>query len=94
MAELRLGFKQTSGAKRIRLEQDFSEWMESVVVLPFDEVSAEAWSDYVLEHRRAGLSLPVMDSLIAAVAIQHGLTVATANTRHFPGIPTVNPIHS
>jgi toxin FitB len=33
----------------------------------------------------------VLDTVIAAVALEHGLTVATRNTLDFPDVPTVNP---
>ena len=37
--------------------------------------------------------MPVKDSLIAATALLHGLTVATRNVEDFSkaGVPTVNP---
>ena len=37
-----------------------------------------------LELKRQGIGFP--DSLIAATAIHHGLTLVTANTRHFPRV--------
>jgi predicted nucleic acid-binding protein len=40
--------------------------------------------------------LPVVDSLLAATALAHGLTVATRNTKDFvdSGVPVVNPFSS
>ncbi len=42
---------------------------------------------------RAGRSLPIMDSLLAATALHHGLRLVTRNTRdfQFPGLDVVNP---
>jgi predicted nucleic acid-binding protein len=39
------------------------------------------------------MTLPVVDGLLAATAIVHGLTVATRNTRDFllAGVSLVNP---
>src|SRR2546430_449617 len=37
----------------------------------------------VAELRRKGKSMPIKDSLIAATALVHGLTVATRNVRDF-----------
>jgi predicted nucleic acid-binding protein len=37
--------------------------------------------------------LPVIDSLLAATALEHGLTLATRNTKDFDGLgmPIINP---
>ena len=37
--------------------------------------------DTCLLHERNGNKLPIIDSLIAASALQHGLIVATRNTK-------------
>jgi predicted nucleic acid-binding protein len=49
---------------------------------------SERWGE--LSSRR---SLPVIDSLIVATALEFGLTLATRNTKDFDGlgIPIVNP---
>ena len=49
---------------------------------------SERWGE--LSSRR---TLPVIDSLIAATALEFGLTLATRNTKDFDGlgIPIVNP---
>lgn len=69
-------------------------WMEGVEsqfssrILPIDVVVVRAWAT-LPAHR----TLPAFDSLIAATALAHGLTVATRNTRDFAelGIRVVNP---
>jgi hypothetical protein len=45
------------------------------------------------EARRAGKSIPVIDGLLAATAIQHNLTVVSRNAKDFAGVPvqTLNP---
>jgi toxin FitB len=47
----------------------------------------------VVYLRRKGETVPLLDGLIAATALQHDLTVATRNTRDFKktGVKTVNP---
>jgi toxin FitB len=49
-------------------------------VIPVDEVIAAEWGRLSVEVRRP---LPCADSLLAATARVHGLTVATRNVRDF-----------
>lgn len=55
---------------------------------PIDERVAQTWG-----RLSALRTLPVADSLIAATALVHGLTVITRNTRDFDGlgVPVLNP---
>jgi len=57
-------------------------------VLPVDAAVARLWGE--LSARR---SLPVIDTLIAATAIGHGLTLVTRNTRDvaLTGVPLLDP---
>jgi predicted nucleic acid-binding protein len=57
-------------------------------ILPVDEAVAECWGKL-----SPAMTLPVVDGLLAATAIVHGLTVATRNTRDFllAGVSLVNP---
>lgn len=57
-------------------------------VLPVDAATARRWGE--LSARR---SLPVVDTLIAASAIVHGLTLVTRNTGDVEstGVPLVDP---
>lgn len=57
-------------------------------ILNVDRAIAEQAADYRADHRT-----PFEDSLIAATAKIHGLTLATRNTSHFEktGIALVNP---
>jgi hypothetical protein len=57
-------------------------------VLPVDAAAARLWGE--LAARR---SLPVVDTLIAATAITHGLTLVTRNTRDLAatGVPLLDP---
>jgi len=48
-------------------------------------------ADLSRQHRDAGVSPGWPDTVIAAVCLEHGLTVATRNTQDFPGVPAVNP---
>ena len=69
-------------------------WLNLVVhsredrILPIDLEVAQAWGRLNVPD-----PLPVMDSLLAATAHVHGLTVVTRNTKDFgrTGVPTLNP---
>ncbi len=60
-------------------------------MLEFGVAEASEWARYVEKHRSRGRVLPTIDSMIAATAIVHGLTIATRNESDFPEIPIVNP---
>jgi len=49
---------------------------------------ADRAGDYLRHHRRTGVALSVPDAIIAATAIQHGLTLVTFNPKDFtiPGL--------
>jgi predicted nucleic acid-binding protein len=57
-------------------------------VLPIDAAIARRWGEL-----SANRSVPVIDTLIAATAISHGLTLVTRNVRDVEstGVPLVNP---
>jgi toxin FitB len=57
-------------------------------VLPVDAATARCWGDL-----SANRNLPVIDTLIAAAAISHGLTLVTRNIRDVEstGVPLVDP---
>lgn len=59
-------------------------------VLPVDAQVADRWGRMLAA---AGRPLPAIDSLIAATAAVHGLTVVTRNTRDFAalGVPLIDP---
>jgi len=60
-------------------------------ILPVTLEIAQRWPAV-----HAARPLPVVDSLLAATALAHGLTVATRNTKDFAdsGAPVVNPFSS
>ena len=51
------------------------------------------WARLVVQLRKKGQPLPVLDSMIAATALEHGLTIATRNTRDFrkTGVKVFDP---
>ena len=62
-------------------------------VLTFDDTTAEAWGRLRGALVRRGKTLPMIDSMIAAMALVHGMTVVTRNTRDFEtaGVSLYNP---
>jgi toxin FitB len=83
-----------SGAKRARIEDWFARlerWAGPRLLAP-DAAVMRAWGLLCARHEKKGRRLPVLDSLIAATALAHGLTVVTRNTRDYPPeTPVLNP---
>ena len=52
-------------------------------VLPVDAAVASTWGRMCAAAEQSGLRLSVVDALIAATAIHHGLTVVIRNTKDF-----------
>jgi toxin FitB len=79
--------------KRDRLRKWFAASVDHLPVLEIDAATGRVWARLLAELKRAGRAMPVKDSLIAATARQHGLTVATRNIAHFAhaGAKVVNP---
>lgn len=82
-----------SGQRRTRLLKWFSQGIQNMRVLELDADTAATWARLLAELRRKGREMPIKDSLIAATARQHGLTLATRNTSHYKhvGVRIVNP---
>jgi len=67
-----------------------AHWLEELIsvtfagrILPVDEQVARVWGEICGRNQRDGYSLPAVDSLLAATAIVHDLTVITRNARDF-----------
>ena len=75
--------------------QELAVWLDRVLawysdrILLVDIATARRWGQL-----SATLGHDGADLLIAATALEHGLTVVTRNVRHFEptGVPTVNPL--
>jgi predicted nucleic acid-binding protein len=94
LGEIRFGIdRMPPGQRRKRLELWFAEGVENLVCLPIDAATGIYWAQLLARLRASGRVMPFKDSLIAATALAHGLTVATRNTRDFQqaGVKVLDP---
>lgn len=96
LAELQKGVERLeSGNKRSALRL----WLEQLKsrfagrILSWDGECAAVWGRLAAEREKAGRSMPLMDSLIAAQAIRLNAYVATRNSADYEGsgVLIVNP---
>jgi len=69
--------------KRTALERWFDTGVERLHCLPWEADTALTWAQLLARLRAAGRAMPTKDSLIAATALTHGLTVVTRNRVDF-----------
>ena len=94
IGELRIGILALPrGRKRERLEHWYKTVVETIECIPWDASISQRWAALVVELKRKGETVPLLDGMIAATALQHNLIVATRNTRDFQktGVKTLNP---
>lgn len=94
LGELRKGIESLPEGQRKRRLLD---WLEVELpayfagrILPVDATVAEHWGRLLAQSDRP---LPAIDSLLAATALSHGLTLVTRNLRDFrhPHLPVLDP---
>lgn len=84
LGELRFGILLLPpGARRARLELWFDEGIRRVPCLSWEPATGLRWAELLAELRARGRSMPIKDSLIAATALAHDLSLATLNRRDF-----------
>ncbi len=94
LGEIRLGIiRLPKGRKRDHLQRWFEEGIEKIVCLPWDREIAMRWAELVVKVRKAGRTLPLFDSMIAATALTYGLQIVTRNRHDFEnlGVNVINP---
>lgn len=94
LGEIRRGIEALPNSKRrlaLRdwLEVDLPAFFTGRILL-VDEAVVDRWGRLLARIKR---SAPAIDSLIAASALQHGLTLVTRNTAdfRFPELDVINP---
>ncbi len=93
LGELRKGVEAKRRSDPVAADR-LGAWVDGIEttfadrVLPIDAAVARRWGEL-----SAGRSLPVIDALIAATAIEYGLTLVTRNTRDIEStrVPLVDP---
>lgn len=96
LAELHRGIAWLTPSKR---QLELAQWLNGVEeqyaehILDFDRTTARLWGQLISIAQRQGKSLSFMDSMIAATAIQHQLSLVTRNIADFQycNIPLINP---
>jgi len=94
LGELRYGILLLpAGRKRRDLEAWFDAGANKLLCLTWDRETGLRWAELIARLKRKGTPMPVKDSMIAATALVHDLTVVTRNIRDFKtaGTKTLDP---
>jgi len=94
LGEIRFGILiLPKGRRRTHLERWFDEGVRRLHCLPWEAETGLRWAQLLACLRASGLAMPIKDSLIAATALAHGLTVVTRNRRDFQtaGVGVLDP---
>ena len=95
--EIKKGIARLPASKR---KQSLRDWVDQALsrrfsgrILAFDYETAARWGRIAGEAERQGKSLPVLDGMLAAAALGHGLSLVTRDTGALAptGVETFNP---
>jgi predicted nucleic acid-binding protein len=97
LGEIRKGISiLDAGDRRARLEA----WLQrdlparfSGRLLPIDALIGDRWGALAGDAQRRGTPIPVIDGLLIATSLRHGLTIVTRNVKDFAGhlVDSLNP---
>jgi predicted nucleic acid-binding protein len=96
LGEIRFGIHVLApGNRRRQLEAWFLVGVQKFHCLPWDAATGLRWAKLLADLKAKGRAMPIKDSMIAATALIHGLTVATRNLKDFSsaGLKTVDPFN-
>ncbi len=97
IGEIAKGVEKLPKSKR---KQDLHSWLKEDLlvrfrgrIIPLDTEALMQWGVLVARLESTGITLPAIDSLIAATTLTHKLTLVTRNVDDFSstGIEIVNP---
>ena len=94
LGELRFGILiLPKGKRRSMLDRWFNDGVGRLNCLAWDADTGLKWAELLARLRSTGKAMPIKDSLIAATAIAHALTVVTHNRADFKnaGIRVIDP---
>jgi predicted nucleic acid-binding protein len=94
LGEIRFGILLLPrGRRRARLESWFERGVERIQCLPWEATTGLRWAQLLADLRATGRAMPIKDSMIAATALVHSLTVSTRNRRDFEsaGVEVADP---
>jgi tRNA(fMet)-specific endonuclease VapC len=80
-AELFYGAAKSQTSEATRRKQDI--FLRPYATLPFDDLAADMYGRIRAQLEQAGTPIGPLDMQIAAIALAHGLTLVTNNTREF-----------
>lgn len=85
--------RMPAGRRRTNLEAWFGGLQGRVLCLDWTFEVALVWGRLINQIHQSGFTVGVRDTMIAASAKHHGLTVATRNVDDFLrcGVPVINP---
>lgn len=96
IGEIRRGIERLPDGKR---KTQLVKWLQSLCdcmqgrILSFNTSTAHVWGQLKAKWEKSGITVPSLDSQIAASASRHSLILVTRNTADFEktGIRTLNP---
>jgi predicted nucleic acid-binding protein len=88
--EIRKGIERLSPGRRrtdleLWLELDLARWFEYRLI-PVSKAIADRWGIIAAQALAKGVSVPSVDCLIAATALEYDLTLVTRNVGDFAGL--------
>jgi predicted nucleic acid-binding protein len=84
LGEVRFGvLLLAKSTRRSRLERWFDEVVSRIECLRWDAKVGLSWAELLATLHKRGRPMSIKDSLIAATALAHDLTVVTLNRRDF-----------
>jgi predicted nucleic acid-binding protein len=94
LGEIRFGILLLpKGRRRTSLERWFDAGVQRIHCVPWEAETGIAWAGLLARLRASGRAMPIKDSLIAATALVHELTMVTRNRAVFEktGVQVVDP---